>query len=456
MKVHPALKPAVLGSEYLRRSMVHPKPTVARWLRHKLVDYGPVYVKVGQFVGSRKDFFPEYITKELKNLQDNVSPILFEDIVQYVDTSRFATFESDPLSVASIAQVHRATLAPTGAQVVVKIKKPDVDSQVTEDIQSLKMTLSLISMCMPSNRSLSDMYDIICQCETTFVNELDYRKEAENLLEMRRYMSEHDVVVPRVVRGLSSTDVLVMEYIRSDRVSRNLENGEEFARAVSRAVAIVAIKHGVIHGDLHQGNMGVMADKRVALYDFGTVLRLDKKVIRDLFSALVVKDVEGIKKILIETGYVEIDPTFVDMGEAKLETLLAYIVEYTDHLDIRKLIARISSDAFLADGAPHFRTNAELFLLSRTVALLEGSCKEVYPGYSYNQVILDVLSQSDVMYLINHRSLFQRGVSDIGGVFGMPRPTPDPKTRPVPRRVDHGDWVYKTLLLALMYWNIIR
>jgi predicted unusual protein kinase regulating ubiquinone biosynthesis (AarF/ABC1/UbiB family) len=413
------MKPLLLAATFTYNSMVLPKREFGRWLRHELTCCGPVYVKFGQFVASRRDFFPYHITKELANLHDNVDPMAFEDIIHVLQQENVTCLENmnpQPISVASIGQVHTATIKDV--RVCVKIQKPQVDEQIEDDLSALTTTLGVAFTLFPNSRKLSDMCDLLSQCTQTLERELDYTTEANNLSEMREYMRECDIIVPRVVRSKSTSRVLIMEYIDANKLA-TCQEGERVARTLSKGVAVVAIKYGYIHGDLHQGNIGFIGDK-VVLYDCGSVIRIDKTIVRELCSALIVRDVDIIVSTLVGNNLVALDVSNKELALDKLRAFVTHVTTYTQHLNIQTLIRDISDDRFLNSGPMMFRTNADLLVLSRTFGLLEGSCKQLYPQFTYDQVFLDVVTQADVMVLIDPRAIFRRGLYDVYSIVKIP------------------------------------
>lgn len=460
------LKPVILVTKYVHRCALYPKPEVARWLRHELVKYGPVYVKVGQFVAARKDYFPKHLTRELRNLQDNVDPLEYNDVQDVLREEQVLLHDIDvdpvPLSVASLGQVHLATLRGTGpnnkmkTKVCVKIQKPHVTQQIEEDLRALTWTFQVAARILPNNRSVADVCEILDQCNVALLHELDYTREKVNLMKMRKHMQEYGILVPRVVPSLSTPRVLVMEYIPSSKISAHAN--EQAARQLARGVALVAIKHGLVHGDLHQGNIGVR-DGSAVLYDLGSVIEIDKNVVRKLFACVVTRNSQKVVNVLVDEDLVEVDPHFEQMGMYKLNRFVAHVVRYTEHLNVQTLIADISNDTFLQKGPMHFKANSELLLLSRTFGLLEGSCKEMYPDFNYDQVFLDVLTDAQVFLLMDHTAIWERGMDDLfminnNGNGGRrrtrneaPLPPPPPSFEP---EANSPGAITKVLLLAIL------
>lgn len=443
----PIFKPAVLGVNYVRKTWTEPKRQVARWLRQELVNYGPVYVKVGQFIAARKDFFPEHLTQELKNLHDNVEPLEYDDIMKVIKDESldcFADVHHDALSVASIGQVHLATLKQGNTQVVLKIRKPNVKMQIENDLNALNLSFKTACWMFPSNRMLADTYDIINQCETTLLSELDFSQEAKNMVELRKCMQEYNVRIPRIVRSACSSKVLTMEYIPSQKIGEVSQDQEHLARMLSKAVAIVAIKHGMIHGDLHQGNIGIR-DGGIVLYDCGSVLRPPIKVLRELFAALILKDVDLLLQVLVENKFVYVEN---EIGNHKLYRLLTYIVAYTEHLKLDKLLTDISLDDYLNTGGMYFRSDSELLLMSRTAGLLEGSCKELFPQFTYDQVFIDVLREPEVLQLVDRGAILRRGMIDVMSYVSPPKKTTMMPPVAENKNYDKALWI---IVIALLF-----
>ncbi len=259
-------------------------------LRRAFEHLGPTYIKLGQILSSGEGVFPPELVNEFRLLRDRVPAERFE-IVRHVvesDLGRpldavFEHFETTPIAAASIAQVHAARLC-TGEEVVVKVQRPQVAGLVERDIAAMSWLAPHLIGRIPV-ASLANPPALVELFAETIVEELDFRLEADNMLDIAAVLAstgQKAVVVPRPHPELVTRRVLVMERLDGfgwDDVEGMRRAGID-TNAVVRALLIVFLEgatlFGVFHGDLHGGNLFVRPDGRVALLDYGITGRLDE------------------------------------------------------------------------------------------------------------------------------------------------------------------------------------
>ncbi|MDA8062010.1 MAG: AarF/UbiB family protein [Actinomycetota bacterium] len=263
---------------------------VSRRLRKGFERLGPTYIKLGQIISSGEGLFPVELVAEMRLLRDQVPPEPFEEVRRVVESDLgrplsdlFSSFEREPLAAASIAQVHSATLA-TGEQVVVKVQRPQVADLVRRDLAAMSWIAPALIGRIPV-AALANPPALVELFAETILEELDFRLEASNMLDVARVLAssgQRSVVVPRPHPHLVTRRVLVMERLEGfsfDDVEGMRRAGID-TEAVVRALIISFLEgatlHGVFHGDLHGGNLFVQADGRVALLDYGITGRLDE------------------------------------------------------------------------------------------------------------------------------------------------------------------------------------
>jgi ubiquinone biosynthesis protein len=262
---------------------------LSRRLRRAFEALGPTYIKLGQILSSGEGLFPAELVGEFKLLRDHVPPESFEAVRTVVEEelgrpleSVFSSFATDPLAAASVAQVHAATLV-TGEPVVVKVQRPKVAATVRRDLAAMSwIAPALIGRISVS--ALANPPALVELFAETIVEELDFRLEADNMLDVAAVLAstgQRSIVVPRPHPDLVSRRLLVMERLDGfgwDDVAGMKAAGID-TEAVVHALVIAFLEgatlFGVFHGDLHGGNLFVGADGRVALLDFGITGRLD-------------------------------------------------------------------------------------------------------------------------------------------------------------------------------------
>jgi ubiquinone biosynthesis protein len=261
---------------------------ISRRLRLAAERLGPTYIKLGQIISSGEGLFPAELVDEFRKCRDQVPPESFDDVRRTVEEdlgSRledvFESFEPTPLAAASIAQVHAARLR-SGENVVVKVQRPSVDRLVRHDLRVMAwLAPHLVGRIRVA--ALANPPALVELFAETIVEELDFRMEAANMLDIAvvlRALDQRGYVVPRPHPQLVTRRVLVMERVSGfsfDDATGMRDAGID-TEAVIRTGMIAfmegALIHGIFHGDLHGGNLFVLPDGRTALMDFGIVGRL--------------------------------------------------------------------------------------------------------------------------------------------------------------------------------------
>ncbi|HEY5011556.1 MAG TPA: AarF/UbiB family protein [Acidimicrobiia bacterium] len=265
------------------------RAALSRRLRIAFGHLGPTYIKMGQIISSGEGLFPEELVSEFKFLRDRVPPETFEHVRSVVEAELgvpletvFSRFEREPIAAASIAQVHGATLH-TGEDVVVKVQRPEVARLVRQDLQAMAWLAPRLIGRIPV-AALANPPALVELFAETIVEELDFRLEAENMLDIARVLAEtgqRATIVPRPHPRYVTRRVLVMERLDGfawDDV-RSMKDAGVDTEAVLHAGLVSfmegAMLFGVFHGDLHGGNLRVQPDGRTVLMDFGITGRLD-------------------------------------------------------------------------------------------------------------------------------------------------------------------------------------
>ena len=257
-------------------------------LRKAAEDLGPTYIKLGQIISSGEGLFPEELVREFKLCRDQVRPEPFHLVRDVVEADLGATleatfewFDREPLAAASIAQVHAARLR-TGEPVVVKVQRPSVATLVRKDLRAMAWLAPHLVGRIPI-AALANPPALVELFAETITEELDFRLEAENMLDVARVLADlgqRGYVIPRPHPTLVTRRVLVMERLEGfafDDVDAMKAAGIDTTAVVRTGMIAFmegAMIHGVFHGDLHGGNLFVMRDGRTALLDFGIVGRL--------------------------------------------------------------------------------------------------------------------------------------------------------------------------------------
>ncbi|HEY8090750.1 MAG TPA: AarF/UbiB family protein [Polyangiaceae bacterium] len=330
-------------------------------LREAFEDLGATYIKLGQLVASSQGLFPEAYCEEFRKCLDRVRPFEYADVQRIVraelgkETDEvFAWIDPKPLASASIAQVHAARLHD-GQEVVIKVQRPRIDAVVEADLRVLR--LGAKAMALSPRGELANPVGIVEDFEHNIREELDFRREAENMAEFNRIMAAHQtegVVAPRAVAELTTKRVLVMERFhgyRVDDVERMLAgnvDGEAKLLAGMRAWFQCMIHHGFFHGDVHAGNLMALEDGRIGFLDFGIVGRFTKErreQVTDYLMAFAAGDFRKLAEVMTAMGAVgkkvDMDALTKDLATS-WEPLLASEMSAIKYADLIPAIMRTS------------------------------------------------------------------------------------------------------------------
>ncbi len=376
---------------------------IARRLREAAETLGPTYIKLGQIISSGEGLFPPELVTEFKKCRDQVPPEPFEVVRRTVEQDLggrlediFESFDTEALAAASIAQVHAARLrtdAGRSIDVVVKVQRPSVDRLVRRDLRVMAWLAPHLVGRIPV-AALANPPALVELFAETIVEELDFRMEAANMLdiaEMLHELGQDGYVVPRPHPELVSRRVLVMERVSGfnfDDVAGMQDAGidtEGVIRTGMIAFMEGALVHGVFHGDLHGGNLFVLADGRTALLDFGIVGRLTgarRLAFLRLMLGATTNDVRGQIAALRDLGALPID---TDLDAVIRDLRLDQTPVDPTTLTGEELVAEVQRvvKALLAYGA---KLPKELMLYVKNMVFLDGAIARLAPD-------LDILAE---------------------------------------------------------------
>lgn len=268
-------------------------------LAEDLKNMGPTYVKLGQLLSTRPDLIPEPYLKALESLQDDVEEIPYSEVQKIVEeeigqriSKAFESFEVQPLASASIGQVHLAVLR-SGKKVAVKIQRPGVRKNFIEDLDTLK-ELTDIAVKHSKTAKKYAVDEILDELRFILLNELDYVKEAENLIALGENTRKYPkIVIPQPVEGYSTSKILTMDYIDGQKItsispiSRIETNYKPLVDELVAAYLKQIIFDGFAHADPHPGNVHLTKDNRIALMDLGMVAKFGPDLRENILKLLI-------------------------------------------------------------------------------------------------------------------------------------------------------------------------
>jgi ubiquinone biosynthesis protein len=377
-------------------------------LRVALEELGPIFVKFGQAVSTRRDLIPADIADELAKLQDRVPPFASDIAVAAIEQALgrpladlFASFEETPLAAASIAQVHAARLK-SGEEVVVKVLRPGMHELIERDLEVLTALAGLADEYWTEARRLRPL-EIVAEYRKTILDELDLMREAANAAQLKRNFAGSTLLyVPAVYWDYCRSNVMVMERIHGIIISRIDElkgRGVNFAKLAENGVEIFftqVFRHNFFHADMHPGNIFVQIDDpqnpRYAAVDFGIVGTLqprDQHYLAANFLAFFDRDYARVAALHLESGWVP-KTARVDELESAVRTVCEPIFNKPlKDISFAQVLLRLFETARRFD----MQIQPQLVLLQKTLLNVEGLGRELYPELDLWKTAQPVLRQ---------------------------------------------------------------
>jgi predicted unusual protein kinase regulating ubiquinone biosynthesis (AarF/ABC1/UbiB family) len=370
------------------------------------VDLGPSYIKLGQWLSSRADLLPQPYLDVLESLQDDVLPEPFSDVRPILEKELgspdevFDYFNPASISGASLGQVYRAGYK--GQDVVVKISRPNIEETIGQNIYILKKLLPIATRFIDENLRFS-AEGMLSQFIETVYEEMDYRIEARNLLEIKNNLkNDKSVIIPKVYLDRTSRHVITLEYLPGIKVTdiKTLDQHDidraKLVYRIHRLFFKMLLRHSIFHADPHPGNISITSNGTIILYDFGMVGRLDDETRRRLvrlYLGLVDKDPVRTTDVLMELGTLEtsVDRRLVEKGlELSIQSLHGKKV---DRMEVKALqdLANKTLSRF------PFRLPKNLALYMRMASILEGIYHYHDVKFQFVRVLVSLLEEEGLI-----------------------------------------------------------
>jgi ubiquinone biosynthesis protein len=365
-------------------------------LRQAFESLGPTFIKLGQLLGTRPDLIPEEYALELSKLHNQASKISFEKVEKQLRDELktnphevFAEIDRTALAAASMAQVHRAKLKD-GQNVVLKVQRPHVKQRISIDLEILHYIAKLLEEHLPESRVVQPV-KLLEQIRQNLSRELDFEYEIKNLeLFSSAFENEPKLIIPKVFREYSSSQLLVMTYVEGEQLDRvcgqkgELYNRTQLAKQGAKFFMEQVFHHGFYHADPHPGNMLFQAPNRICLLDFGQVGRIrrrDRERLADLASAAVQKNEHKVVKILLDLTY--------HVEKLDRERLETEIREILDHI-MGQPLKNISAGLVMRDlinllKRHHMGIKSPYMILLRTMVSIEYAGRKLDPEFNLGE-----------------------------------------------------------------------
>ena len=379
-------------------------------LRLALQELGPIFVKFGQILSTRRDLVPPDVADELALLQDRVKPFDGEAARAIVEQAlglpigeAFESFDTTPLASASIAQVHAATLAG-GRDVVVKVLRPRIEKQIAGDISLLNSIAALVDRAHPNADKIRPR-EIVAEIETTLAAELDLQREGANASVIRRmWLDSDDLYVPEIIWSHTAERALTMERVRgipSDDIAALDAAGIDRKALAAKGVRVFytqVFRDNFFHADAHAGNIWVDSDPkrksnpRFIALDFGIMGQLsqeDQYYLAENFMAIFNKDYRRIAELHVEAGWMPATVRIDELEAAARTVCEPYFTRPLSEISLAQVLIKL----FRTAQKYELTLQPQLILLQKTLLNIEGVGRQLDPQLDIWAVAKPVLER---------------------------------------------------------------
>jgi len=395
-------------------------------LRLALQELGPIFVKFGQILSTRRDLVPPDVAAELTLLQDRVKPFDGEQALRIVEqalglpiTEAFASFDTTPLASASIAQVHAATL-DGGRKVVVKVLRPDIETQIAGDIALLKSLAALVERTHPRADKIRPR-EVVAEIETTLAAELDLQREGANASVLRRFWQDSDdLYVPEVIWSHTAERALTLERvwgIPSDDIAALDSAGIDRKALAAKGVRVFytqVFRDNFFHADAHAGNIWVDIDParrdnpRFIALDFGIMGQLseeDQFYLAENFMAIFNRDYRRIAELHLQAQWMP-NTVRIDELEAAVRAVCEpYFTRPLSQISLAEVLMKL----FRTAQRYQLTLQPQLILLQKTLLNIEGVGRQLDPQLDIWEVAKPVLER-----ILRERYSPRRALKELG------------------------------------------
>lgn len=382
-------------------------------LRLALQDLGPIFVKFGQILSTRRDLVPPDLAEELSLLQDRVAPFdglaaraIVEQALGRPVAEAFATFDTVPLASASIAQVHAATLPAAGdaapREVVVKVLRPGIEKQIAADVALLKNIAGIVDRTHPSADKIRPR-EIVAEIEHTLAAELDLQREGANASVLRRFWQDSpDLYVPEVIWSHTAERALTLERvygIPSDDVAALDAAGIDRKALAAKGVRVFytqVFRDNFFHADAHAGNIWVDAHRkdnpRFIALDFGIMGQLsseDQYYLAENFMAIFGRDYRRIAELHVQAGWMPAHIRIDELEAAARSVCEPYFTRPLSEISLAEVLMKL----FRTAQRYELTLQPQLILLQKTLLNIEGVGRQLDPRIDIWAVARPVLER---------------------------------------------------------------
>ncbi|HEV3030609.1 MAG TPA: AarF/UbiB family protein [Polyangia bacterium] len=375
-------------------------------------ELGATFIKVGQIMSTRPDLIPDYVSRALQHLQDDVGPFPLPAVLRTIEhdlgravSTLFPEFAPVPLASASVSQVHKARL-PDGRLVAVKVRRPDVVELCTFDLAVMRIGARVLN-AIPSIATLAPLATVEEFGRAIFA-QLDFRVEARNNRRFREnFRAEPMVVFPEVIEALSSERILTMSFIEGTKIlttRQTRSDPKRVARLGLQVLLKMIFEDGFVHADLHPGNILITPDDKIALLDLGLVGELDephRRGFTKFFAAWAQRDGDTVAHLMYEmsaNASPDVAKTGTPAERAAFERYRSAIIEFVGRYWGQRMgevhVGKVLFDMLGILRRHRVRVNPTFTIVNIAIAVTEGIGKQLDPD-------LDLMAEA-LPYFLAH------------------------------------------------------
>ena len=368
-----------------------------------LTALGPAYIKFGQVLSTRPDVVGDELAIQLRVLQDKLPPFSVEEAKVEVEKELglpvdqiFSEF-SEPVAAASIAQVHKAKMADTGADVAVKVLRPGIEKAFRKDVDAFYLAANIVDFFAPGARRLRPV-EVIEHFDGVVQGELDLRLESSAASEFSaNTKNDEGFRLPEIIWNLSARRVMTLDWADgvpmgdNDAIDAAGHDRRDIGERVLKLFLMHALRDGYFHADMHQGNLKVHASGDIIAYDFGIMGHIDeytRRVYAEILFGFIRKDYKRVAEVHFEAGYVPADKDVDEFARA-----LRAVGEPIFGMDANNIsMGRLLNYLFEVTERFGMETRTELILLQRTMVVVEGVARSLNPNINIWQVAAPIVT----------------------------------------------------------------
>jgi predicted unusual protein kinase regulating ubiquinone biosynthesis (AarF/ABC1/UbiB family) len=379
-------------------------PPEAESLADDLEKMGPTFIKLGQLLSTRADILPAAYMQALARLQDKIEPFAYEEVEKIITSElgvrisrAFLSFDPEPMAAASLGQVHRATMRD-GRPMAVKVQRPGIREQIVADLEVMSEVAEFFDQHTEVGRHY-EFQKMLDEFRKTLLAELDYRREARNLITISDNLIDFDaIVIPQPVEDYTTSRVLTMDYIPGRKITslsplmRMDIDGSELANQLFRAYLQQILVDGFFHADPHPGNVFLTDSGQIALLDLGMVARITSGMQEKLLQLLLAISEGNAEQAA--TVAIQIGEARENFDEKEFRRRVGNLVSAHQNVSVEEIeVGTIVLEVTKVSGECGIRLPVELTMLGKTLLNLDQVGSTLDPAFDPNAAIRQYASE---------------------------------------------------------------